>query len=225
MPGVRSDRDLVVLVPVLRRPHRAAPVSISAHRWTPGARVLFICTEGDDDMIQAARDTKDDVLVLPGPRRPGDYARKINTGYRGTWEPLMFLGADDLEFHEGWFAAVTAELRPGVGVVGTNDLGSQRVMAGDHSTHSLVTREYADEHGTADEHGAILHEGYDHEYVDDELVGTAKSRGAWAFAEYARVEHLHPDWGKAPVDDLYAAQRNRMRRSRALFERRRHLWT
>ena len=32
------------------------------------------------------------------------------------------------------------QLTAGIGVVGTNDLGSRRVMAGLHSTHSLVTR-------------------------------------------------------------------------------------
>jgi hypothetical protein len=56
------------------------------------------------------------------------------------------------------------------------------------------------------------------------LVGTAKHRGVWAFAADSVVEHLHPAWGKAPDDDLYAAQRARMDASRQLFVRRARLW-
>ncbi len=136
----------------------------------------------------------------------------------------MFLGADDLRFHRGWLAAAQAALGPGIGVVGTNDLGNPRVMAGEHATHFLVTREYADR-GLIDGKPGLLFEGYAHEYCDDELVGTAKHRGAWAFAEGSRVEHLHPTYGKAPMDASYAAQRQRMRASVVLFRQRRRLWT
>jgi hypothetical protein len=46
-------------------------------------------------------------------------------------------------------------------------------MAGRHSTHSLVTRDYVERFGTIDEAGVVLHEGYPHEFVDDEFVQTA----------------------------------------------------
>lgn len=186
--------------------------------------MVFICSPGDGDVISAVDATGCDSLIVPGPN-PGDYARKINAGYRATTEPLMFLGADDLRFHPGWFDAAAAELGPGVGVVGTNDLGSERVMAAQHSTHSLVTRDYVDRFGTIDEPGRVLCEEYPHEFVDDELVATAKHRGAWAFAADSHVEHLHPNWGKAPMDKLYAQQRRRMRAGRQIFERRSRLWT
>lgn len=137
----------------------------------------------------------------------------------------MFLGADDLRFHPGWLEAAKAELDVGVGVVGTNDLGSPRVMRGAHSTHSLVTREYADVFGTIDRPGRVLHEEYPHEFVDDELVATAKFRGAWRFASKARVEHLHPSWGKAPMDALYALQADRMSVGRRIYRRRSRMWT
>ena len=86
-----------------------------------------------------------------------------------------------------------------------------------------MAREYVDR-GTIDEPGKLLHEGYPHEYVDDEFVQTAKKRGAWAFAEASIVEHLHPSWGKAPRDKLYDAQRQRMNAGRVVLNRRRHLW-
>lgn len=95
---------------------------------------------------------------------------------------------------------------------------------GVHSTHTLVQRRYVDKYGTIDQPGQVLHEGYVHEFCDDELVGTAKKRGVWAFAADSVVEHLHAHYLKAPMDDLYAAQGERMDASRDLFRKRERLW-
>lgn len=211
----------VVLVPVLRRTHRVAPLL----ETLGDQRVLFICSPDDQAEQETVRAAGADLIVLDRQPAHGDYARKIQAGYEATDEPLVFLGADDLRFHPGWLDAAKAKLEPGVGVVGTNDMGNARVMRGDHATHCLVTREYVEKFGTIDEPGKVLHDGYPHEFVDDELVQTAKHRHAWAFARDSRVEHLHPNWGKAPTDALYDQQSKRMRRGRAIFERRRRLWT
>jgi hypothetical protein len=219
----RGGSEIVIIVPVLRRPHRAAPL-VESVRSTSDARVLFVASPDDDAEQQAVAATGADILVLDQRPGCGDYARKINTAYRATSEPLMFLGADDLLFHAGWFGAAVAKLTAGVGVVGTNDLGNPRVIRGDHATHCLVRRSYVDEFGTIDRAGEVLFEGYYHEFVDDEFVGTAKHRGAWAFAADSIVEHLHPHWGKAPTDDLYDAQARRMKASRPLYQRRRPRW-
>lgn len=215
--------DLVIVVPMLGRPHRVLPL-VSSIRSTCRARVLFCVSPGDTEVHQAIDELGcERIEVAPRPR--GDYARKINAGYRHTRESRIFAAADDLCFHPGWYEAAIAALAPGIGVVGTNDLGSPRVMAGEHATHSLITRAYADEFGTVDKRGEIYHEGYPHEYVDDELVGTAMRRKAWAFAFDSHVEHLHPNWGKAESDPLYAQQRHRMSAGASLYRRRRRLWT
>jgi hypothetical protein len=216
--------DLVILVPMLGRPHRVQPLLASTDATVPKARVLFCLSPHDKAVLDEVDRAGREWLTVPWAAR-GDYARKINAGYRHTTEPHIFTGADDLQFHPGWYEAATAHLRPGIGVVGTNDLGSPRVIAGDHATHSLVTREYADRHGTIDQPGAILCEAYWHEFVDDELVGTAKRRGAFAMALDSKVAHLHPNWDPSiPIDGLYAQQQTRMRASRPLYQRRRQLW-
>lgn len=182
-----------------------------------------MCTSGDTAEIEAVEAAGADHLdVTYQPR--GDYARKINIAYTATAEPWLFLAADDLQFHPGWLEQAAAHVVGTVGVVGTNDLGNPRVIRGEHATHCLVTRSYVDAHGTIDELGKVLHEGYHHEYVDDELVGTAKHRDAWAFADSSIVEHLHPHWNKAPSDEIYDAQAVRMRASRDHFLQRRRLW-
>lgn len=208
---------------MLGRAHTVAPL-LESLRATCDARVLFCLTPGDRDVLRAVNAHGADFITVTY-RPAGDYARKVNAGYQATDEPLLFLGACDLKFHPGWLAAARLLLAPGIGVVGTNDLGSPRVMAGEHSTHSLVTRSYVDKYGTIDEPGKILHEGYIHEYVDDELVGTAKHRGAYAHAGASVVEHLHPNWGKAQLDALYLQQQRRMRVSASLYRTRRRLWT
>lgn len=216
--------SVAVLIPMLTRAHRVAPLLESLRATCPAARPLFLCSP-DDVAVHAAIDAEgEERLQVLGPW-PGDYARKINAGYRHTSEDLLFLAADDLLFHDGWFEAAVAALDEGIGVVGTNDLGSPRVIAGEHATHSLVTRDYADRFGTIDGPGAVLTEEYPHEFVDDEFVETAKHRAAWAFAFDSHVEHLHPSWGKAPLDPMYLQQRNRMNKGRRIYTRRRALWT
>lgn len=211
--------ELAILVPVLRRPHRVRPLLDSIRVATPCASVLFIADPDDLEQLEALEREGTQYTTLAG-----NYAEKINLGVRETVEQLLFLGADDLHFHPGWLDAAKAKLGPGIGVVGTNDLCSKRVMAGTHSTHSLVTRDYV-QRGTIDDSSRLLHEGYPHEYVDDEFVQTAMFRGAYAHAHDAIVEHLHPQVGKAPMDALYAAQHARMRHGVRLFRRRRALWT
>lgn len=210
---------LAILIPALRRPQNVEPLVRSIHETTPDPwRAVFICDPTDFPQQHAAYDAGCDVMLIPG-----NYAQKINAGVRVSDEPLIFLGADDLRFHPSWLEAATAKLTDGIGVVGTNDLGNPRVIAGHHATHSLVTREYA-ERGTIDEPGKLLHEGYPHEFVDDEFIATARKRNAFAMAPDSIVEHLHPHWGKGPTDALYEAHRQRMRAGARIFRRRRLLW-
>lgn len=211
--------SIAILIPAIHRPHRVAPLVENIRATTPADhRVLFVCDPHD-------RKTQDQValagvsMISPG----GTYAQKINAGIRHTDEPYVFLGADDLRFHQGWLEAAVALMSDRVGVVGTNDLGNQRVMRGDHATHSLVARWYADI-GTIDSPAGLLHEGYAHQFVDDELVATAKRRGAWAFAHDSHVEHLHPDWGKGNPDAVYDKGRSSWARDRRLFRTRSRLW-
>jgi hypothetical protein len=214
-----------VLVPMLGRPHTVAPLARSLADNTPEPhRLLFVCSPKDRAVHEAVRAEGLEPLVLSDPPGRGDYARKIHAGIAATDDPLLFLGACDLQFHYRWLSRAIAKLARGVGVVGTNDLGSPRVIRGEHATHCLVTRDYVSR-GLVDGTPGLLFEGYQHEWVDDELIGTARSRNALAFAPDSHVEHLHPSWGKAPMDPMYAKQRQRMRGDRPLFLNRRRMWT
>lgn len=219
-----SRASTVILVPVLGRPHRVQPLLESIEETTPEPhRVLFIANHDDSAELAAIQAAGADVLPVAG---RGTYPEKINAGYRATEDPLLFLAADDLRFHPGWLTAAQAPIDDGALVVGTNDLGNERVMAGEHATHSLVARSYCDKPGgTADAAGTVLHEGYRHWYCDDELVGMAKKRGVWAHAADSWVEHLHPYWAKGDHDMTYRKGERWRPRDRGVHLRRRTLWT
>lgn len=211
---------VAILVPVLNRPHRAAPLVASTTAATPEPhRVVFICDPDDHPQQDAVRATGADMLI-----HGGSYARKIRAGIAATTEPLVFLAADDLEFRPGWLPAAVAHLTERVQVVGVNDLLERRPGREGHATHFLLTRAYA-EQPCIDGTPGPLHEGYSHSFVDDELIGTATRRGAYAYAESAHVAHLHPMAGTAADDDTYRKGRARFRHDRRLFLRRRSLWT
>lgn len=213
---------VAILVPMLGRGDRVGPLLDSIAASTPEPHeIVFLCTPEDDavDAVQSAGHEP----ILVAPQKRGDYARKIQAGVDATTAPLIFTGAIDLRFHPGWLEAAAALLSDTVGVVGTNDLCNPRVMSGQHATHFLVARWYV-ALGTIDEPGVLMHHGYVHEYVDDELVATARHRDAYAFAEASHVQHLHPMDGVTPTDDLYRAQGARMTLSRHHYQRRRRLW-
>lgn len=215
--------EVVIVIPVLRRPQNAEKVLQSIEATTPEPHaVLFVATRGDQEEIRELQCLGVEYLVMP-PTDRGDFAKKINQGYLESTEPLIFTGADDLKFYPHWFEKAKAKLGPTIGYVGTNDLGNARVKLGRHSTHSLVRREYADL-GTVDEPHKILHEGYPHCYCDDEAVHTAIARRAWNFAKDSVVEHLHYHWGKGPHDDLIRFGEQTLPEGRQLFEQRRHFF-
>ncbi len=226
------ERELSILVPVFDRPEAAAPLvesvrAYSARDW----ELVFLVSPNDGaelweiECLEAADDEgRVTWRVLDRPCEPGDYARKINYGFRETTAPWIFQAADDLRFRPGWdVVAIETGEKYEVGVVGTNDLCNPRVIRGRHSTHSLVRRAYVDECGGSETPGEVLYEGYEHNFVDDELVGVAISRQCFRMSG-AVVEHLHPNCRKGTPGATYARGHAGFDRDRQLFNARRRYW-
>jgi hypothetical protein len=217
---------VAVLIPVLARPQRVARLVANLAATSHGVRCnpVFLCTPSDEAEIAAVRATAAACIVTDWDGGPGDYARKINLGFARTHERFVLLAADDLYFHGGWAErAVAAWYESGACVIGTNDLANPAVLAGEHATHSLVHRDYG-ECGTADEQGKLLHEGYGHNFVDNEFVETARARGTFWPALDSRVEHEHPIWSKGHPDATYEKGQQRYHEDQRLFLSRRRLW-
>ncbi len=208
--------EVGVIVPVLNRPQNAAPFMRSLRASTGLARVYAVCSEDAD----AAAWQDAGATVVKTDR--SSFAQKVNDAYRETTEPWVFLVGDDVQFHRGWLDHAQQVARnTGAKVVGTNDLGTERVTSGDHATHMLIARDYIDELGASwDGPQVITHEGYHHWFVDDEIVTAAKQRGVWAPALASIVEHLHPLFDRAETDATYELGRKNAARDKITFARR-----
>ena len=224
MSDLRLPR-IDVLIPLYRRRHHIARVIASVYDSSKWERIwpVFILTEDDAAVRWDIAEHRQLFHVLPGPRQPGDFARKINLGAQESDADWVFMGADDLAFHHGWAEkALAVAAKTGARCIGTNDLGNPRSKAGQTSTHTLVHRSYLAD-GTIDERGKLLHEGYSHNFVDDEFVATARRRGEFAMALGSNVEHLHPDWGKGIRDEVYELGVKDFAADRRLWNQRRRL--
>lgn len=216
-----------IVVPVLGRPQSVQPTidTVEAATREP-FMLMFVATDTDEPEIAALQASGAAYMTID---EPGTYARKINLG-ANTLLPFcewILMAADDLKYHDGWYEAAMAVHRAtGAVVIGTNDLGNPRTKGGGHSTHTLVHRSYIEDPGGVWDEGpgSLLHEGYPHEYVDDEFVQTAMTRQVYAHSFDSHIEHLHYLWGKGQDDDTYRLGRRHTQTGRALYLRRRRMW-
>jgi len=217
-----------VLIPTLGRPDRVQRLLDNANASTDCAIAVYFVVERDDTAtIEEVRRTEAQLLFNDG---PPTYASCINTAYRETHEPCLFLGADDIVFLDYWLeAAIAAMADPTVGVVGTVD---PIAPLPNHSSHSLVRRRYIEERsGCVDLRDTVLYP-YWHGFTDHELVGVAKSRHAYVYCEDSRVEHHHPGWDKqgrvrggAALDETYRKGNRNHRRDTVTFIERSEQWS
>lgn len=215
-----------VLVPVLGR-HRNVPPLVASFRATASAmdEIHFLCSPGDDAQIEACLQSGEHTLIVEWPAGRADWARKINYGFRMTERPLLLLGADDVTFEQGWREALLECVRD-FGVIGTNDMASRHVTSGRSSTHPLVRRSYIEEYGgTLEGPGTLIHEGYDHNFSERELIEIAKRRRQWVFCPEAVIRHRHPLWGTEEWDPTYEKAMARYEDDARLFRSRRARYT
>jgi hypothetical protein len=212
-----ATEPVTVIVPVLHRPDNVAPLVTSLRASTGLAEALFV-TEVDDLLEWAAISKAGAKHIV----HPGTFAEKVNAAMEHVTTSRIFITGDDVVFRPGWldhlqFFADTF----GAKVIGANDLGNHRVMAGQHATHMLIDVDYINEQGASwDGPGIVCHEGYRHWFVDDELVTVAKQRGVFQVALGSIVEHMHPIFGKAKDDDVYRLGQSHAQQDQALFRKR-----
>lgn len=215
-----SDSLLVVVVPTLGRPQAIEPLVTAFRQQTPPTyRMLFVVDPDDGPTWEALEEfSGTEVEAL---ERGGSYPEKINAGIEASEEPVILAGADDIRPHYQWFERACTRFSDKIGFVSLNDLGNPAVMAGDYATLPLVARWYVHEVET------LYHEGYQHIGCDVDASRIARARGAFAYAEDAVMEHMHPAWGKAEVDETYEiGGMNKLKTLRdwELFETRKYLW-
>ncbi len=211
--------SVLVVIPSYGRADRLPAVFRNAADHSANSTDVLLVVEADDtESVQVCEQFALPHLVNTGAR---SYAGAINCAAETLEHDWLFTAADDLDFRRGWDvnALRLAELT-GAKVIGTNDLHHQGVLAGVHSTHSLVAADYIADGATADAiPGKVLHD-YHHNYVDTELVQVAMRRGVYAHCHTSIVEHRHPLWGLAEHDATYDLSASRYAEDAAEFERR-----
>jgi len=220
-----TNKELVLLIPVFKRPKNVEPLLDSFYDSDSAAigRILFIASRGDDGEIKEIEKFIDegfvDIVIKPDSVKE-TYPCKINYGISITEEPWILSGADDVFFDTGWWEATKPLRNAGAKFIGLNDLSNPRVMSGSHSTHVLIKRDYINDYGVIDRPGVLYHEGYNHWFCDDEMVITAKIRGEFTHCSNSYVVHLHPYFGRGEWDEIYAKGESTSNEDREEFEKR-----
>lgn len=223
-----------ILIPTLGRADRLEAIARNIAEATINEHTVWFCIEAEDEAsrqaVLDARIAVSDNIGMAYNDRSRSYAGAINTAYHavrlGRRSEYLFCGADDLHFEQGWDAWALALFDGWAGVVGTNDLLNPYVLQGMHSTHSLVARWYLDDiGGVVDEGpGSFLHEGYGHNYVDTELIATAKARARFRPCLASVVRHLHQSAGFTPHDATHDKAEATYGADAELYDTRRPLW-
>jgi glycosyltransferase involved in cell wall biosynthesis len=214
--------SIAIVVPTLNRPELLRPLVENIARTTRAPRtVLFVVDEDDLESRRVVTNTRGASLLI----HDGTYPEKTNAGVRATKEELLLLANDDVVFHSGWYRTARKAFTNGVAVVGPNDL-SPTTEGGLNATFPIVRRSYIEDPGGAwGERGVALHEGYHHNWSETELWMLAQERGVAKHVPECIIEHVHPDWAKADMDETYwrGAYSSR-EEDEVLFSQRRDEW-
>lgn len=217
---------ITIVIPVLGRHHQIGPLLENiAAATVVEHEVVLVCSPGDTLARETCLASGTRTIVTTWGQGKGDFAKKIALAYASTEGEWIFQGATDIEFFPGWDLAALELAKDGAQVIGTNDEGNPSVISGQHSTHTLISRSYCDDPGASmDGPGSVFSLAYEHQFVDQELVKLAQSRGVWSFSRDSIVRHAHPHWGRGPMDSTYELGLSSFGRDRIVFNKRRMLW-
>ena len=188
-----------ILLPSLNRPEKVVRCVNSLRGTTDWRRVdIKVMLDLEDKASERALSGMPVEVVFTTNRKGSIAAWNEMLGLFNNYSAYV-AAADDLVFHQGWYAATmrTLQLLGGDGMVGFNDLHYD----GDKewSTHWLGTRDFLINHNG----GVIYAPHYGSWWCDPEVNDRARAVGKYIWAKDAVVEHVHPDWGKATVDQTY----------------------
>lgn len=167
--------------------------------------LLLAVIWNDEPTVNVARDLAatwqdSDVTVGIVYREPNTTCvQGFNQGYlalRGTADWVV-LGSDDQVYQPGWLAAALKVAdETGAQVIGLND-GHTNID--DYAPHYMMAGRFITERLG----GLMVPPAYRSWWFDREVCEIARWAGVYAPAWLAHVEHQHPDWGTAAMDDTY----------------------
>jgi hypothetical protein len=218
--------EIDILIPTLGRSHQLYPLCSNILLTTPVDQfnITFIVDVNDAETQRVVSKMEGPVSFVIA-SQPG-YVHCTNLGVHATDAPLVALVNDDVVFHVNWYEEAVKHLAPWVNVIGTNDL-SPHTTDGVNCTMPILRRSYINEvGGNFNEPGNAYHEGYHHNFAETELWHLAQQRRVARWVETCIIEHLHPDWGTAPMDSTYEhGAKSNWDKDAELYEQRKQQWT
>lgn len=210
-----QSHSVSVVIPSRDRPESLLRAVESVLSTSPGVDIVCVLDDGDVES-RAILPTLDaiSVCIVTGEMHTAElwnigaaFARRMNNAN------YFVIGADDVVFQPGWLEAAWNVMVSigGSGLVGLNegDGSAFGVMA----THFMVSLKYA-VRGLG---GCIMIPSYRHGHTDAEATIRARRDGRLAWAEEARIQHLHPIYGTAPNDKIYEKGAASIPHDEALF--------
>lgn len=218
---------LDILIPTIRPERIAGMIGNINENTSPKIPfgIIFIAEFGNNAVVREVQRLKEknrNVHVIFNALERG-YPGSMNTAFHWSNADVVFLGSDDVVHHKDWAERGLAAFAPGVGIVGTNDLDDKGVLAGEHSTHSFVKRDYVMNPGAViGAPGWLMYQGYRHYYTDVELIATAKARQAFKPCMDSIVEHRRIE---SEMDETWLVRRQEMLvHDMPIYQRRVALW-
>jgi hypothetical protein len=221
--GLKILDTIGIFIPTLYRPqniNRVITSIIDSMDWKVDYAVYLICPE-DDEKTQEELNKHKWKAKVEWWTDSDDmrYVKRIQEMYRCTNEDWFLTGSDDLVFQPGWLEA-SIEYWDTHSVIGFDDKCNPSLPG----TNFLVKRDYIRKFsGVIDEPNTVFHQGYFHNFCDNELTATAMSRNAFVKCD-GIIEHHHPTVGKAEWDGVYDMAQDQFHNDAAIFNSRRRLW-
>lgn len=188
-----------VIMPTMGRPMQAVRCIERLVETTAGHDVeVIVVVEVDEAGANTIRQFSGATVHFRAEHRGPVYG--WNEGALLATGDALFLGADDLQWGDGWLDAMLEAMHsrePAFGFVGAND--GHRDAEKEMATHYLATRE----HLARVQNGCFALPVYKHYGFDWEMSIRAREAGDFVWARAAMVTHMHPQWKTAEWDETY----------------------
>lgn len=208
--------SLAIFVPTMYRAHNLQRLFDSINATTK-CDIFGMCPMDDYDSQNLLGLYCDAWWADEGDMR---YVKRIEFMYHQTTADWFLTGSDDIVFHDHWLTDAI-EYMEDYSVIGFEDLCNPNLPG----TNFLIRRKYIEEQsGVIDSPNTVFHQGYFHNFCDNELVGTAKKRDEFAKCPGV-IEHRHHTVGKADNDHVYDIAQQHFHQDAELCHSREHLWS
>lgn len=193
-------RDLLVAVPSRGRPARLAAMIDACLSLAEAETYVAVAVDADDPELTRYRALWSGAArwsLTEGPRRTlSGWTNYLAAASAGRYRALASLGDDHLPRTPGWDRLLLEALDKlgGEGIAYGNDL---------HQREALPTAPVISA-GIVEALGWMCEPTLAHMHVDNVWRDLGRAADCLAYVPEVVIEHLHPDAGKAPGDQVYA---------------------